>query len=106
MPKSRFRKSFGAGDAAHEQHDGGGVEEGTSGGDGGLEVLGEPPVAADPGEEALDDPAPWLYREPNLIRVLAHDLDGNHRGLGDPFAGVSAVGEDPLDEGKRAARHV
>jgi len=43
-----------------EQHDGGGVEEGSGGFEGCLEVLGEAAVAADPGEEALNDPAPGL----------------------------------------------
>src|SRR3954470_22820731 len=46
-----------------EQHDGGGVEEGSGGFEGCLEVLGEAAVAADPGEEALNDPAPGLDGE-------------------------------------------
>ncbi len=44
----------------------------------------------------LDGEADW-------IGVLAHDPDGDPGGGGDLVAGVAAVGEDFLDEGKRAA---
>jgi len=40
----------------------------------------------------------WLNGEADLIGVLAHDLDGDQRGLGNLLTRVSAVGEDPLDE--------
>ena len=83
-----------------EQHDGGGVEEGSGGFEGCLEVLGEAAVAADPGEEALDDPAPGLDGEADLVGVLANDLDGDGGGAGNPLPGVAAVGEDLRDEGK------
>jgi len=43
---------------SHEQHDGCGVDEGACGADGGFEVLCQPPIAPDPREEPLDDPAP------------------------------------------------
>ena len=52
----------------HEEHDGGGVEEGAGRGDGGLEV--ESPVAVDPG----DNPAARLDGEADLIGAFAHDL--------------------------------
>jgi hypothetical protein len=77
-----------------EQHDGGGVEEGSGGFEGCLEVLGEAAVAADPGEEALDDPAPGLDGEADLVGVLANDLDGDGGGAGNPLPGVAAVGKD------------
>src|SRR6266851_3479696 len=64
----------------------------------------EAAVAADPGEEALDDPAAGLDRKANLIRALPDDLDGNHGGLGDSIACVAAVGEDLLDERERSTR--
>ena len=101
--KSRFRKSCGSGQSADEEHDGGGVEEGAGRGDGGLEVLCQSPVAVDPGEEALHDPAARLDGEADLIGAFAHDLDGDHGGRGDLLAGVAAVGKDLLDERKRAA---
>ncbi len=81
-PKSRFRKSCGSGQSADEEHDGGGVEEGAGRGDGGLEVLCQSPVAVDPGEEALHDPAARLDGEADLIGAFAHDLDGDHGGRG------------------------
>src|SRR5215204_3294741 len=69
-----------------------------------LEVLGEAAVAADPGEEALDDPAPGLDGEADLVGVLANDLDGDGGGAGNPLPGVAAVGKDLRDEGKGVAR--
>jgi hypothetical protein len=42
--------------------------------------------------------------EADLIGVLAHDLDRDQRGLGELVAGISAVGEDPLDEREDAPR--
>jgi len=48
-----------------------------------------PSIAPDPSEEPLDYPAPRVNSEADLIRVLAHDLDGNHRGLGHLFPGIS-----------------
>ena len=103
VAESRFRKSCGSGQSADEEHDGGGVEEGAGRGDGGLEVLCQSPVAVDPGEEALHDPAARLDGEADLIGAFAHDLDGDHGGRGDLLAGVAAVGKDLLDERKRAA---
>jgi hypothetical protein len=43
--------------------------------DGGLEVLCQFTIATNAGEEALDDPAPRIDREADLIGVLAHDFD-------------------------------
>src|SRR3954463_14958793 len=61
-------------------------------------------VLADPGEEALDGPAPGLDGEADLVGVLANDLDGDGGGAGNPLPGVAAVGEDLRDEGKGVAR--
>ena len=72
--------------------------------DGRLEVLCQAPIAPDPGEEPFDNPTPWLNGEADLIGVLAHDLDGNQRGLSNLLTRVSAVGEDPLDERENATR--
>src|SRR4029077_11021908 len=103
-PKSRFRKSCTTSDPTHEQHDGCGVEEGACGVDGSLEVFCQSPISPDPREEPLDDPTPRVNGEADLIGVLAHDLDHDQCGLGDLLTGISAIGEDPLDEGEDAAR--
>jgi hypothetical protein len=50
----------------------------------------QPSIAPDPREEPLDDPAPRVNSEADLIRVLAQDIDGNHRSLGHLFPGLSA----------------
>ena len=92
------------GDAAHEEHDGGGVEESARRVDSRLEVLCQAPIAPDPGEETLDDPAARVNGETDLIGILAHDFDGNQRGRSDLFTRISAVSEDPLDEREDAAR--
>ena len=68
------------GQPADEQHDGGGVEEGSGGFESCLEVLGEAAVAADPGEEALDHPASGQDGEADLIGELANDLDDDGGG--------------------------
>src|SRR6266436_3008274 len=87
----------------HKQHDGCGVEEDACGADGGFEVLCQPPIAPNPREEPLDDPAPRINSEANLTGVLAHDLDRDQGGLRDLLARIPAVGEDPLDEREDAA---
>ena len=71
---------------------------------GGLEVLCQSSIAPNPCEEPLDDPAPRVNSESDLIGILAHDLDRDQRGLGDLLTGIPAVGEDPLDEREDAAR--
>ena len=62
---------------AGEQHDGGGVEEGLGGGDGGLEVLRQASISVDPCEEAFDHPAARQDLEADLIGDLPDDLDGD-----------------------------
>ena len=66
-----------------------------------LEVTGEPAVAADPGEAALDDPALGQDDEAMLFGAL-DDLEFPGAGLGDERGHVrslvGAVGEDDLDE--------
>lgn len=93
-----------AGDASDEEHDGGGVEESFGRGEGRLEILAESSVATDPGEEALDHPTARMDGEADLLWVLSDDLDGDARGHGDALAGIGAVGEGVLDEGKAAPR--
>ena len=79
---------------------------GARGADGGLEVFCQPPIAPDPGEEPLDDPAPRLNGEADLVRGLAHDLDRDQGGLSNLLTRISAVGEDPLNKWEDAARGV
>jgi hypothetical protein len=69
-----------------------------------LKSFCQPSIAPNPCEEPLDDPAPRVNGEADLIGVLAHDLDRDQGGLGDLLSGVPAVGEDPVDEQEDAAR--
>jgi hypothetical protein len=70
--------------------------------DRGLEVLGETPVAVDPGEEALDHPAPRQDLEAHLIGQLADDLHHDGSGVCDLLARIGAVANTFLMKGKRA----
>ena len=69
-------------------------------------ILCESPIAADPGEEPLDNPASRQNGEADLIGMLADDLDDDAGGGGNPLAGISAIGEDAFDEGEDTARGV
>jgi hypothetical protein len=71
---------------------------------GGLEVLRQPSIAPDPRKEPLDDPAPRVNSEADLVGIFAHNFDGDQRGPGDLLTGISAVGEDPLNEREDAPR--
>jgi len=51
------------------------LEESACGIDSGLKVHCQPAIASDPGEDALNHPAPRVNGEADLIRVLAHDFD-------------------------------
>src|SRR4051794_36416087 len=73
--KSPDRNSRQAGQSACEEHDGGGVEEGASRGEGCLRIFPEPPVSADPGEEPLNHPSSRVDGEADLIGGLSDDLD-------------------------------
>ena len=87
--------------------DHGETDEGDNGSGISLEVAGEAPVAADPGERSLHDPA---FRQGHeAVRVGAlNDFQLPAAGRGDgrrhPRPLVAAVGEDGLDEGERTAR--
>ena len=41
----------------------------------------------------------------DLIGIFAHDFDGDQRGRGDLLPGISAVGEDALNEREDAPRN-
>ena len=87
--------------------DHGETDEGDNGSGITLEVASEAPVAADPGERSLHDPA---FRQGHeAVRVGAlNDFQLPAAGRGDgrrhPRPLVAAVGEDGLDEGERTAR--
>ena len=72
-----------------------------------LEVFGETPVATDPSQGALDDPAFWQNDEAMQL-VTLDDLDGPGSGLRQgrrelrPL--IVGIGEDAFDEGEAAAR--
>ena len=72
-----------------------------------LEVTGEPAVAADPGERALDDPALGEDDEAMQFGAL-DDLQRPGAGFGDSRGErrtlVARVGEDALDEREEASR--
>ena len=61
-----------SGDFPCEQADMGEEEPGGGAGNGGLEILCQPPVAIDPGEEAFDHPASGDDGEADLVVGLAH----------------------------------
>ena len=87
--------------------DHGETDEGDNGSGITLEVAGEAPVAADPGERSLHDPA--FRQDHESVRVGAlNDFQLPAAGRGDgrrhPRPLVAAVGEDGLDEGERTAR--
>ena len=63
-----------------------------------FEVLCQPSIAPNPGEEPFDDQRRGFTAKP--VGIFAHDFDGDQRGRGDLLAGISAVGEDPLDENR------
>ncbi len=95
------------GQAFEHDADHGEADEGDDGPGIALEVAGEAPVAADPGECSLDDPA--LGQNHEAVRVSAlDDLQRPAAGRGDGrchlWSLVASIGEDGLDEGKRSAR--
>src|SRR3954452_2837758 len=87
--ESPSEKSDWACDAAHEDHDGSGVEEGSGRGERGLRIFPQTAVAADPREEPFDHPPPRVDGKADLVRRLAHDLDGDDRRRGRFVAGVT-----------------
>jgi len=72
-----------------------------------LEVAGEAPIAANPGERSLDDPAFGKYEE-TVQFIALDDLKFPGASLGDGgrclWSLVCRIGEDTLDERVEAAR--
>ena len=61
---------------SRDEADAGDVDPRGGARDGFLEVLGEPPVAVEPGESALDDPAFWQKFEAFDVARALDDFDG------------------------------
>ena len=79
-----------------EQHDGRGIEECGSRGDGSLEVLCQRMIAPEPCEEALDHPAMWSTTKPIWPGCCVKNLDNDPGGIGHPIGGIGAVRRRPV----------
>lgn len=82
---SPTRISYGTSQSPRQQHDTRRREERGRRDDGALEVLGEPPVAVDPGEEAFDHPTPrqhliGQFADPDSSRRLLSSSVQKHGG--------------------------
>lgn len=89
-----------------QYHDGCRVEEDGGGTDGCLEVLREPPVAVDPGEETFDHTSSRQDDEAELAGLLADDFDDDAGGCRHPLMIVFAIDPYVLDERKQRARNL
>ena len=98
--KSLTRISYGTSQPPDQQHDASGTEERCSGSDRCLEVLGEPAVSIDPGEEPFHHPSAWQHLETHLIRQFADNLHADGCGVRELLTGINAVGEHLLNEGE------
>src|SRR5580692_6463870 len=98
VSKSLTRISKRTSQSSREQHDGSGIEEGGCRGDRSFEILCEAAVSPKPCQEAFDHPTPGMDGEANLTGLLADNLDDDPGRVRHPFAGIGAIGENPLDE--------
>src|SRR4051812_36792465 len=88
---------------AHEQLDDGDDGHGGRGVDQALEVLGEAAVAAEPGEGALDHPAPWQQVEAGGVARPPDDLELQslaRGGVQSDIAMIAGIGEQVTEPGK------
>jgi hypothetical protein len=96
-----------SGQASEHDADHGEADEGGRGSRVALEVARQPPIVADPGERAFDDPT--LGQDDEAMQLVAlDDLDlpgaGLCDGSGGPRSLIAGIGEDALDEREEAAR--
>jgi hypothetical protein len=95
------------GQASEHDSDHGETDEGHGGSRVALEVAGETPIVADPGQGSFDDPA-FGKDEEAMQLVALDDLEPPTAGLGDGGCGfrslVAGIGEDAFDEREEAAR--
>src|SRR4051794_711399 len=88
---------------AHEQLDDDDDGHGGRGVDQALEVLGEAAVAAEPGEGALDHPAPWQQVEAGGVTRPLDDLELQslaRGGVQSDIALIAGIGEQVTEPGK------
>src|SRR3974377_1468247 len=83
-----------------EEHHRSGVGEGLGRSNAGFQVLGEPPIAANPRQETLHHPTVGMDGEADFVRVLADDLYGDAGLVRNPVCCVGAVCESALMKGK------
>src|SRR5260370_31307237 len=93
--------------ASEHNADHGEPDEGGDGARISLDIARQAAVAADPGQGSFDDPA--LGQDYELVQFVAlDDLEyptaGASRGLCGAWSLVAGIGEEPLDEGEKAAR--
>src|SRR6266545_6530630 len=93
---------------AGEQAQVGEKEPGGGAGGAGLEVFGEPPAAAEPGEAALDHPSPGQELETFDPGRALDNLDCPGAAIGDSalqlLAAVDPIGEDMAQPGEGLAQ--
>ena len=93
--------------ASEHDADHGEPDEGGDGARISLEITRQAAIAADPGQGSFDDPA--LGQDDELVQIVAlddleHPTAGAGSGLRGAWSLIAGIGEDPLDEGKKAAR--
>ena len=100
----------GSCEAAGKQLDAGNHEPCFGTGNGCLEVLGEAPVASEPGEGALNHPASRLWLEGSDTLGSGDNLDGPFAEVGDRIeqlrSPVDAIGKDVPQLGEACGRAI
>jgi hypothetical protein len=93
--------------ASEHDADHGEPDEGGDGARISLEIARQAAIAANPGQGSFDDPA--LGQDDELVQLVAlddrkHPTAGAGSGLRGAWSLIAGIGEDPLDEGEKAAR--
>ena len=95
------------GQASEHDADHGQSDEGSDGAGVPLEIACQAAIAADPCQGAFDDPT--LGQDDEFVQFVAlddleHPTAGAGSGLRGAWSLIAGIGEDPLDEGEKAAR--
>src|SRR5262245_13065901 len=56
-----------------------------------LNILTQAPATVDPGDRALDDPAPWQDHKAFLVLLAPHNLDADAKRFSRPFDQLTRV---------------
>ena len=93
--------------ASEHDADHGEPDEGGDGARISLEITRQAAIAANPGQGSFDDPA--LGQDDEFVQFVAlddleHPTAGAGSGLRGAWSLIAGIGEDPLDEGEKAAR--